>query len=353
VTFGEVASLCDRLGPQAGARPGERTGLLVGDPKCRCQRILIREWFAPSAEEEGLSGSMLVLRFPPWGDEPPVREDSPGAGLVRRLLVDGGAAYVVGSRLELGPLGVADQVARQIGLRNLRPLVEADSEPFFKLVVFVPRGHEEDVVVALGDAGAGHIGKYSHCTFRCPGIGTFKPLEGAQPFVGELGRLERVEEVRLETVVPESLLDQVVAAMLKVHPYEEVAYDVYPVAVTGRTRGWGRVGRLAPDVTAEELVAILEDGGWGSGWRWLPCPRGTINLVAVTDHLGTEEVRAAYVLGVEAVLALEACPAALRVALSAGIRALVCDRPDWTVGFVNPLKSELCRLLPRGGPRVE
>ena len=99
----------------------------------------------------------------------------------------------------------------------------------FKLVIFVPQSHVEAVRIAVCSAGAGKIGKkkYDNCAFMSSGIGTFRPLKGAKPFKGEVGRLERVGEARLEVTIPKKLLKKAIAAMKKVHPYEEPAYDIY------------------------------------------------------------------------------------------------------------------------------
>ena len=96
----------------------------------------------------------------------------------------------------------------------------------YKLVVFVPQTHVENVRIAVCSAGAGHSGKYDNCAFMAPGIGCFRPLKGAKPFKGQKGKLERVGEARLETIVPASKIKRVIAAMKKAHPYEEPAYDV-------------------------------------------------------------------------------------------------------------------------------
>jgi len=100
-------------------------------------------------------------------------------------------------------------------------------QKLFKLVVFVPQTHLERVRLAICNAGAGRIGKYDQCTFMTSGIGTFRPLKGAKPFKGKIGKVERVGEARLETVVSKVKIKAVIRAMLKAHPYEEVAYDIY------------------------------------------------------------------------------------------------------------------------------
>lgn len=98
-----------------------------------------------------------------------------------------------------------------------------------KIVVFVPESHADAVRQAVGDAGAGKIGNYSHCSFSSKGRGRFLPLEGANPTIGEVGKSEVVEEERIEFVCERTILNKVVEAMKKAHPYEEVAFDVYPL----------------------------------------------------------------------------------------------------------------------------
>jgi hypothetical protein len=101
----------------------------------------------------------------------------------------------------------------------------------YKMVVYVPESHADQLREAMGQAGAGKIGNYTHCTFTIQGTGRFKPEEGANPTIGEVGKLEAVVEDRIETVCEEAVLKDVLAAIRKVHPYEEPATDVYPIEV--------------------------------------------------------------------------------------------------------------------------
>src|SRR5262245_9812377 len=101
----------------------------------------------------------------------------------------------------------------------------------YKIVVFVPEADGEAVRIAMGEAGAGRIGNYDYCSFTSKGAGRFRPLAGARPTIGEVGQLEDVAEERIETVCSEARLKQVLAAIRRVHPYEEPAIDVYPLAV--------------------------------------------------------------------------------------------------------------------------
>ena len=99
----------------------------------------------------------------------------------------------------------------------------------YKLVVFTPESHADAVRKAMGEAGAGTIGNYTYCSFSSKGIGRFKPGNGAHPTIGNVGILESVEEERIEVVTDEKNIETVIAAIKQVHPYEEVALDVYPL----------------------------------------------------------------------------------------------------------------------------
>ena len=98
-----------------------------------------------------------------------------------------------------------------------------------KIVIFVPETHTDIVREAMGKAGAGKIGNYTYCTFSTKGIGRFKPEQGSNPYIGEVGTLEEVVEERIETVCEREKLDAVIDAIKSVHPYDEIAYDIYPL----------------------------------------------------------------------------------------------------------------------------
>ena len=98
-----------------------------------------------------------------------------------------------------------------------------------KIVVFVPLTHTDIVRQAIGNAGGGRIGNYSHCTWSTKGVGRYKPLEGAHPAIGEVGKFEEVEEERVEFICPKDKIKQVIKAIKKAHPYEDLALDIYPL----------------------------------------------------------------------------------------------------------------------------
>ncbi|ABB14201.1 Nif3-like dinuclear metal center hexameric protein [Carboxydothermus hydrogenoformans] len=171
------------------------------------------------------------------------------------------SVYAIHTNLDVAFGGINDYLAELLELQEVKPLGEEIFEKLYKLSVFVPESHWETVREAMGAAGAGFIGNYSHCTFNTRGIGTFLPLEGTNPYIGAVGKLERVEEVKIETIVPERLLAKVVKAMLKVHPYEEVAYDIYPLENKNYLGGMGRIGLTGKKSFKEFLALVAEKLG--------------------------------------------------------------------------------------------
>lgn len=101
----------------------------------------------------------------------------------------------------------------------------------YKLIFTVPLANADECRKAIGEAGAGKLGNYSSCSFSTRGIGRFKPEKSANPAIGEIGKLEEVEEERIECQVDAEMVDAVIATLKKVHPYEEIAYDLYPLEI--------------------------------------------------------------------------------------------------------------------------
>src|SRR5207249_3993525 len=148
-----------------------------------------------------------------------------------------------------------DVLADILELQDRAPLKLVDAKPTqYKLVTFVPEDALEKVSRALFDAGAGRIGNYSSCSFQIKGSGTFFGQAGTNPTVGQAEKLERVDEIRLETVVPIERIDAIVRALRLAHPYEEPAFDLNQLAAAPEGIGQGRVGRLPSEVTADMLI---------------------------------------------------------------------------------------------------
>jgi dinuclear metal center YbgI/SA1388 family protein len=206
--------------------------------------------------------------------------------LVRRLIREGRSLIAMHTNLDAAPDGLNTYVARLLGLCELRPLLPSASRPLLKLVVYVPETHGEAVRAAICAAGAGHIGHYSDCTFGTPGTGTFRPEEGTQPFLGAAGQLARVAEVRLETVVPRTALEEVLAALRKAHPYEEVAYDLFSLENPWPQAGLGRIGALATPASAGAFLETVGGVLATDRLAFIGDPARTVRTVALCTGAG-------------------------------------------------------------------
>ncbi len=169
--------------------------------------------------------------------------------LVMDIIKAGITVYSAHTNLDAGVRGINQMLAEKLGLQDISPLDQWYRDRLLKLVVYVPLSHFDIVREAILSAGAGHIGRYQDCSFVSKGTGTFRPQAGTQPFMGQEGILEEVEEYRLETIVPQPGIETVLNKMREVHPYEEIAYDLYPLQLDGQTYSMGRTGCLATPST--------------------------------------------------------------------------------------------------------
>ncbi|MFD0692800.1 Nif3-like dinuclear metal center hexameric protein [Paenibacillus sp. GCM10027628] len=256
-----VIQLFEQLAPKHYAMPDDKIGLQLGSLQKEIQKVLVALDVTDEVVEEAIRvGANLIIAhhaiiFRPLAH---LQTDTPAGRLYEKLIKHDIAVYIAHTNLDVAEGGINDMMAQSLGLTDLTHLEDVHTEKLQKLVVFVPETHHQQVLDALFAAGAGWIGQYSHCSFNIPGTGTFQPQEGTHPYIGEAGKLERVQEVRVETIVTASAQRKAVQAMLKAHPYEEVAYDLYPMDLKGRVFGLGRAGKLPAAMTLRELTELAK-----------------------------------------------------------------------------------------------
>jgi len=259
VTVGDVTRVLDEIAPPALAQSWDNVGLLVGDRSAPCRSVLFCIDLTHSVLQEAIGSRCdLILAYHPPLFRPisKLLADSSGTdAVVHRAIAAGVAIYSPHTALDAAPGGTNDVLAGLCGLRDIEPFEYVGTgEPRCKLVTFVPPDQLERVASGLFAAGAGRIGDYEQCSFRLVGEGTFFGTEQTNPRLGTRGRLEKVTEIHLEMVTPQRLLPEVVAALRRSHPYEEPAFDLYPLAAEP-VAGIGRVGRLGPKKTTLARLA--------------------------------------------------------------------------------------------------
>ncbi|MCY7364433.1 MAG: Nif3-like dinuclear metal center hexameric protein, partial [Frankiaceae bacterium] len=243
----DVLSELERLYPVALAQDWDAVGLVCGDPAAVVRRVLLAVDPVEAVVDEVVDGGfdLLLTHHPLYlRGTTSVAATTPKGRVVHRLVGAGAALTVAHTNADAADPGVSDALAELFDLRDLRPLDLAAAEPLDKLVVFVPVADADRLLDALASAGAGRLGDYDRCAWSTTGTGTFRPLEGASPSVGEVGRVEWVEETRLEVVLARARRSDVLHALLTAHPYEEPAYDLLELARVPGPRGIGRVGEL-------------------------------------------------------------------------------------------------------------
>lgn len=261
VKCADIFNLMEELAPSYLAESWDNCGLQVGDPLAAVEKILLTIDVNPAvAREAADKGAALIISHHPLMIRPPkaINIRQPLGELISFLIRSNITVFAAHTNLDAAAGGVNSVLAERLGLAE-PAVLQAGQARLYKLVVFIPVGHEEKVRAAILEAGAGWIGNYSHCSFMAGGTGTFKPLTGASPFYGRAGELAQVEEVRLETIVPSGLLKKVLDAMLASHPYEEAAYDILPLENRVTSCGLGRVGKLAEPVSLRQFAGFVKD----------------------------------------------------------------------------------------------
>jgi dinuclear metal center YbgI/SA1388 family protein len=298
----EVIQLFEQFSPKSYAVEGDKIGLQIGSLNKQIQNVMITLDVLDSVIDEAIENKvdLLIAHHPPIFR--PIKKlltDSTYGRMLEKCIKHDIAVYAAHTNLDVTNGGVNDLLAAALELTNLEVLVPTYEDKLKKLVVFVPVSHEKAIRDALGQAGAGNIGNYSHCSFSTNGEGSFLPLDEADPFIGKKGQLEFVNEARIETIFPASLQKKVVLAMITAHPYEEVAYDIYPLDQSGTSLGLGRIGKLKEVVTLQEFAEHVKQSLKVERVRMVGDPNSKVQKVAVLGGDGNKYIQQAKFKGAD------------------------------------------------------
>ncbi len=286
----EIIGLFEQFSPKGYAMEDDKIGLQIGRLNKPVENVMVTLDLLENVVDEAIQKNvqLIIAHHPPiFRPLQKITTDTPQGRIIEKLLKQDIAVYAAHTNLDVVDGGVNDLLAEALGLQNVELLVPTYEIKFKKLVVFVPKTHSELVRTALGEVGAGAIGNYSHCTYSGDGTGYFLPGEMSNPFIGSVGVVEAVEEERIETIFPESIEKRMLTAMLKAHPYEEVAYDIYPLDNKGVKLGLGRIGQVAEQSLNEFANHVKEVFGL-SGVRVVGDLTAPIKKVAVLGGDGNK-----------------------------------------------------------------
>jgi len=297
----DVIGIINKLAPFARAEEWDNVGLQVGDPAAPAGKIMVSLDPGREALEAAIaSGSRVLLTHHPFIFKPLKRISlaDPTGALIALAIKNDLAVISLHTNLDVAPGGVNDLLAELLGVTSCVPLKVTDQEELVKLSVFVPQGCEEQVLDALFRF-SGFIGNYSDCSFRAPGIGTFRPLEGATPHIGEIGKRESTEESRVEVLIRKDDLAAALNALIKAHPYEEPAFDIYPLLNRGKATGLGRIGVLREETTLAGFAAATKERLGLQGVRYVGDAGRRVRKVALCGGSGASLLRDAWRQGAD------------------------------------------------------
>jgi len=296
---GEAVERLEESIVMSKAASWDAVGLQIGDPAGPAQRVgVCHEVNADVVSAARAEEIDLLVAYHPllFAATKRLVAGSGPAGRAYTLASAGTALYVVHTAFDVAPGGCADSLASALSLDHVSGFGPAWSGESAKVVAFVPEESAEAVAAAMAVAGGGHIGRYSACSFRVGGTGMFRPGGGARPFHGDPGRLSTAEEVRVEMIAPNAAVDHVVAALVDVHPYDEAAFDVYPVRSNA---GFvGRVGRLPNPVRLGSFTAAVE-AALHAPVRYAGDATEAVERVAVVPGSGSDLIPAAVAAGAD------------------------------------------------------
>lgn len=292
----EVIALFEKWSPKRFAMDGDPVGLHIGQLNRSVESVLVTLDVNEEVIDEAIrkGANLIIAHHPPiYRPLKGLLTETPQGSMIEKCIKNDIAVYAAHTNLDVAPGGVNDMLARELGLVDTEIVEPTYSELLYKLIIFSPVTHAEEIRQALEKAGAGAIGDYTGCSFSSTGIGRFTPTTGAEPFIGEVGKGEEVNEERIEVILPGQLRSKVLKAMLASHPYEEPAYDLIALDQEANQYGLGRVGKLEEKTTLAQFAELVKVAFDVPALRFVGDPNKEILKVAVLGGDGNKYIGAA------------------------------------------------------------
>ncbi len=257
----EITGHIESFAPLSYQESYDNAGLQTGHPDQEVTAVLICIDITDAVIEEALrlEANLIISHHPLIFRG---LKKLTGSNYTERLVIEAIrqnlSIYAAHTNLDAVHTGVNHKMGEKLGLKNTRILVPM-ADHLRKLVFFVPADHADTVRQDIFKAGAGHIGAYDMCSFSAPGEGTFRGSEESDPFVGEKGNMHTEPEYRVETIFPKERENQIIRALIRSHPYEEVAYDIYPLANKYDRAGSGAIGELEKPLDEQSFLRLLKE----------------------------------------------------------------------------------------------
>jgi dinuclear metal center YbgI/SA1388 family protein len=342
MTVADVEHIIEAWAPRWSAWDRDNVGLQLGRHDQRVSKIMIALEITDGVVNEAIRKKIdLILTHHPPLFHPAssiTNADQTGRNILA-LAQNRIAVYSAHTNLDFTRNGVSFVLAETLGLQKIRFLSALEGK-LSKIIVFVPATHVEKVANEMSEAGAGIIGNYESCSFRVEGTGTFKGTSASNPFLGKQRSYERVREVRLEMVAPTARAHSIIEAIKRVHPYEEVAYDVYPVSTPSANFGMGAIGEFDRGITVQSLLQRCRKSLHAQAIRYTGNPQQKVRTIAVCGGSGSDLLEAAILVNAEVFITADVRYHTFHSALG---RIALVDAGHWETehGILQPMRKRL------------
>lgn len=287
-TVNDIITELEKTAPLAYQENYDNAGLITGNKTMDVKGIMLCLDSTEDVIDEAMSTNcnMIIAHHPIVFSG---LKSITGKNYVERVIIkaikNDIALYAIHTNLDNVISGVNKKLAEKIGLINTQ-ILAPKKDLLKKLVAFCPTEQAQKVREALFNAGAGHIGNYSHCSFNAQGTGTFQGNESTTPYVGNKGEQHFEPEVRIETIYESVNEGRIIKALLASHPYEEVAYDIYALENTFQQNGSGMIGDLSMEMTENEFLEHIKSALNAKGIRFTKPTGKKIKRVAICGGSG-------------------------------------------------------------------
>ncbi len=287
--FSSITSVLNLWAPPFLAESYDNSGLIIGHPETHCKGILVALDCTESVLDEAIERgcNLVISHHPIWFTS---RKKLNGDDYVSRTLIkaikNDIGIFAIHTNLDNISRGVNQIISEKLGLQKTR-ILKVKEQSLMKLEVFVPHENRETLLLALWNAGAGKIGNYTQASFFVNGEGTFLPETGANPTIGKIGKLERVQESKVEVIFEKHLQTGLIRAMKDAHPYEEVAFQILALENGQPEMGAGMMGEFAKPLKKSDFLDLLKNTFSANGIRYSDCKQDEIKTVAVCGGSGS------------------------------------------------------------------
>ncbi len=297
----EITNYLENVAPLSLQESYDNSGLLLGNANQEIESALITLDVTGEVIDEAIrKGHKLIIAHHPLIFKGLKRLT--GNNLTEKLVVkaikNDIAIYAIHTNLDNIAGGVNAKLGEKLGLTNLK-ILSPGASSLKKIIVFCPVDHADKVRQSMFEAGAGNIGNYDNCSFNSAGEGTFRANDGTNPFVGEIGKLHSEKEIKIETVVPSYKLNSVIKAMTKAHPYEEVAFDVYPLENSFSGTGAGMIGELKQEILLTDYLKKIKQTLGAGAIKYNATKDHPVKNVAFCGGSGSFLIHNAYSAGAD------------------------------------------------------